>query len=332
MAERPIEDLRAYECYLRAKEEIWRCSADALDRGIRYLQDALELVGPNAHLYAGLALAHFQRVNLGLAQEEAIAAMQDYVSKALALDPESSTALTVQGMSELAFQGNVRESIRLLKRALAVNPDEPDALLHLPIAFGWLSGRVAAARPLVERLAAVDPLSATTYVAQGAAHFWEGGYDMAVRPWRRGHERYPESPMYGFFYALGEAYRGDHDSALAILDRLRSEDPNNATVRFCRILEHTLLGNKDKALGELTPEFRATVARDPMWGHFLAATLAYVGAEDEALDMLEQAVNVGFINYPMMAAHDPFLAKLRGNVRFERLLARVKREWEAFEA
>ncbi len=33
----------------------------------------------------------------------------------------------------------------------------------------------------------------------------------------------------------------------------------------------------------------------------------------------------------MMAEHDPFLAKLRGNKRFEKLLARVKREWEAFE-
>jgi len=135
MVERPIEDVRAYECYLRAKQEIWRFTADALDHGVRYLEDALGLVGPNAHLYAGLAFSHWQRVNLGLAQEEAIATMEDYLSKALALDPESPTALTVQGMSELAFQGNVRESIRLLKRALAVNPDEPDTLFHLPMTY-----------------------------------------------------------------------------------------------------------------------------------------------------------------------------------------------------
>ena len=40
---------------------------------------------------------------------------------------------------------------------------------------------------------------------------------------------------------------------------------------------------------------------------------------------------MGFINYPMLAEHDPLLESIRGEERFERRLVRVKREWENFE-
>jgi hypothetical protein len=56
-----------------------------------------------------------------------------------------------------------------------------------------------------------------------------------------------------------------------------------------------------------------------------------LGIFPEALRWIEQAVNVGFINRPMLAEHDPFLTKLRGQPEYEALLERVKREWESFE-
>ncbi len=52
---------------------------------------------------------------------------------------------------------------------------------------------------------------------------------------------------------------------------------------------------------------------------------------EQALDWLENAVERGFLNYPYISEHDPFLAKLRGESRFQQLMARVKREWEQFE-
>ncbi len=36
-------------------------------------------------------------------------------------------------------------------------------------------------------------------------------------------------------------------------------------------------------------------------------------------------------NYPHLGERDRFLANLRGDPRFDALMARVKREWEAFE-
>jgi hypothetical protein len=37
------------------------------------------------------------------------------------------------------------------------------------------------------------------------------------------------------------------------------------------------------------------------------------------------------VNYPYMANHDPFLANIRGERRFQNLMDRVKYEWEHFE-
>jgi serine/threonine protein kinase len=49
------------------------------------------------------------------------------------------------------------------------------------------------------------------------------------------------------------------------------------------------------------------------------------------LPELEKAVNRGFINYPFMGEHDPFIAKSRSDPPFRKLMVRVKGEREGFE-
>jgi hypothetical protein len=43
------------------------------------------------------------------------------------------------------------------------------------------------------------------------------------------------------------------------------------------------------------------------------------------------AVEFGVINWPWLAEHEPFLANVRGEPRFGRLMERVRKAWEAFE-
>jgi serine/threonine protein kinase len=49
------------------------------------------------------------------------------------------------------------------------------------------------------------------------------------------------------------------------------------------------------------------------------------GAKDTKLDR-----DVA-INYPFLSEYDPFLDNLRGDERFDKLMERVKHEWEHFE-
>ena len=64
----------------------------------------------------------------------------------------------------------------------------------------------------------------------------------------------------------------------------------------------------------------------------MADCYALLDQKVEALDWLEHAsLNRGFINYPLLAEKDPWLANLRGEERFQKLMEQVKYEWEHFE-
>jgi hypothetical protein len=63
----------------------------------------------------------------------------------------------------------------------------------------------------------------------------------------------------------------------------------------------------------------------------MAGPFALLDEKKEALYWLENAVNQGFINYPFIDKYDPFLANIRGEERFKKLMERVKYEWEHFE-
>ena len=66
LAERPIRDLHAYECYLRARYDAWRWRPDAIDHAIQLLRNGLATVGDNARLYAALGHAFLQYREAGI--------------------------------------------------------------------------------------------------------------------------------------------------------------------------------------------------------------------------------------------------------------------------
>jgi len=54
------------------------------------------------------------------------------------------------------------------------------------------------------------------------------------------------------------------------------------------------------------------------------AAFALLNENNNALDWLENAVRLGFINYPFLNQYDSFLENVRGEKRFKMLMERVK--------
>ena len=71
--------------------------------------------------------------------------------------------------------------------------------------------------------------------------------------------------------------------------------------------------------------------RDPGYSLLTADLYAILDEREQAIDRLENAVNRDWTNYPYLNEYDPFLAKLRSDPRFQKLMVRVKGEWERFE-
>jgi len=330
IAERPIDNVAAYQCYLKANAETWRFSESSLHGAELHLQKGLDILGDNALLYSAMAAVYWQYVNIGLAQEEYIAKSEEYAEKALVLDPDSAQAHFQIGIIKAAFYGDIRECIRRFRKTLSVDPHHPETLKFLAIFTIMSLGDMAAAEPLLQTYKQIDPLDPWNYMLRGVFYFFDGQYEPALEQHRLYYEADPENPMAQFFYAFVLTYEKKIDEAFAIIDRLAATTPDNVITKFGLLLKYGLLKEKDKALGLITPDLERTCRRDSHWSWFVAVGLALADARKESMDWLENAVNQGFFNYPELN-RDPYLDNLRGEERFKKLMARVKNEWENFE-
>jgi len=329
LSSRPLPDAAAYQSYLRARQEVWTGTGEALERALRHLTSAQEILGDNPLVHAGLAYVHFQKANFGYDQESAVEETERHARRALALDPECGEALVVLGAAAQAFRGRMDESIDFLVRALSLRPGDSDAMLWLANAY-HIVGRNRDALELAGHMVTSDPLNPMSYVMESAALLAEGRTDRAVEAARTAYRLGPDSPQTFFMLAWVLAHTG-HGSEL---DRLveGSAVGDAGPARLAWLLRACLARREAETRSLITAEFEATCRRDPQWSLFLADCLAALGSHDQAMDWLENAVDRGYVNYPFLAERDPLLAGLRGSDRFERLMERCKASWERFHA
>jgi non-specific serine/threonine protein kinase len=329
MYEKPIANVTAYESYLKAYHEILGFSEASLNRAIQHLQDALDIVGDNALLYSTMAYVYWQYVNIGIEQEEYIAKAEELVKKALSLDPESPQSHTVLGAILVAFRGNQRDGIRHLKKAVSFGPDDPMASLQLAVAYIQTVGKLSAADSIVQKILRIDPLNSIGHLCEGAKFLYEGKYESALEAGRRAYQIDPENPLTQFLYSWFLAHNNRVEEALLRIDQI-AQGSADVGVKNGLLLKWALLKDKEKVFQIMTPDFHKTCRRDPEWSYYVGGMLSLLGAREEALDWLENAANQGFINYPALS-NDTFLANIRGEPRFQKLMERVKYEWENFE-
>jgi TolB-like protein len=331
LGERPTMSLPAYECYLRARQEGWRWRKDAIDRAVHLLRDGLAIVGENAGLYAALGLAHLQYREAGIDFGEGPLREADICAgKVLALAPDSASGRQLQGWIHYS-RGRIQEAVRDLKAALAIDPSSADTLLLLSNCY-LISGRVNAARPLLDRLRAVDPLTPVTRCMPGYADALEGRLDAAVEPYRQMFEMDPGNPMGRLFYVWALAVNRRRADVEAIVKGFPHEMRDSVPARLARFLGDALAGRGRSAGAALAPEMETMAAATDVFARLLAQGYALAGLPEPALHWLAIAVDRGFINHPFLTRHDPLLASLRGNRRFEELMRTVRGRWEAFEA
>lgn len=112
-----------------------------------------------------------------------------------------------------------------------------------------------------------------------------------------------------------------------MFDLMQTEKPNNMFTWLGTSYKKALSGDAVGMLLTVTPEFIETAKWHDVYSLFVAQCHALVDEHAEALDWLDHAVEHGFINYPFLAEHDPFLEAIRGEPRFEQILTNAKSHW-----
>jgi tetratricopeptide (TPR) repeat protein len=184
----------------------------------------------------------------------------------------------------------------------------------------------------MERLQQVDPLTSINLCMYGMVAMFDGCYEEAMRWTQRSVDIDPTNPSHRMVHALMLAANGHRDEAAMLLDVVARDTPDMAWARMAPAMSHALRGERDAVLRVMTSELRAAAWWDDIFCWWAADALALVGEREAALDFVERAAAFGWINYPFLAQHEPFLASIRGEERFGRLMERVRRSWEAFEA
>ena len=330
LAERPIRDVQAYECYLRARHEAWRWRPDAIGRAIQLLHNGLAIVGDNARLYAALGHAHLQYREAGIdLGEQALDEATRCADKVFALEPGSASGFRLHGWIQYS-RGRIQDAVRSLKSSLELDPNDADTLLLLCNCY-LISGKVPAARPLIGRVQALDPLTPLTCCLPGFADASEGDLESAVEPYRRMFDMDPDNPMARLFYVWILALNGRHDAVVRVLEGFSLADRDTVAARAARFFAHAIATCQQEGLESVTPEIEAVATTNDVFARFLAEGYAAAGAVEAAIRWLSVAVDRGYINYPFLARYDPCFEPVRAHPRFQQLLETVRERWQSFE-
>ncbi|HJR60424.1 MAG TPA: tetratricopeptide repeat protein [Vicinamibacterales bacterium] len=330
LADRPLLNVHAYECYLRARHEAWRWRKDAIDHAIQLLHNGLAIVGDNVGLYAALGHAYLQYREAGIDfSGRPLDEAEGFAAKVFALEPASTAGLRLRGWIHYG-RGRIQEAVDDLKAALDIEPNNADTLLLLANCY-LISGRLPAARPLIERLLVVDPLTPLTRCMPAFADVMEGKFATAVEPYRQMCEMDPGNPMARLFYVWILVLNRREDSVASVLDAFPAEVRDTVPAQLAFFMAHALAGNAAEAHATVTEQIDAVATATDVFPRFVAQGYALAGMPTHALHWLAIAIDRGFINYPFLAEHDPFFASLRGEPAFEALLETVRDRWKKFE-
>ncbi|MFC1563622.1 protein kinase [candidate division KSB1 bacterium] len=329
IADRPIDNVQAYDCWIQARHDIEKYTKEAIESAINNLQNALDIIGDNALLYAGMGYAYYSYVNAGFGGENHIDKAVQYVQKAFVLDPDIPLGHSVLGAINSNFYGDQKLSIEHFNRALVVEPNNSITMYWLGAAY-IVVGKMPEVELLAKKISQVDPVNIYHPLLIAYSNLYNGHYERALKIFEKENQLTPEHPGIELFLATTLSYLKRYEEAITLINKMAGTSPDHKFTEMSILLKFALQGKKSEMLSSISQEFEIWAKRDPWGSWWMAERYSLLGMKEKALDWLENSVDRGYINYPHLNEHCPFLENIRQEPRFNKLMKRVKHEWEYF--
>jgi non-specific serine/threonine protein kinase len=326
----PIPNAKAYEYYLKARQDIILASEEALARAILNIQKAMDIVGENELLCFGMGYVYFGYENVGTKPDGFyLTKAEEFASKIFEMNPESYHGYLLLGLIQVK-RGKFQEVVRQFKKALTIEQNDPDVLFWLSLIYLEV-GKISAAVPLLDRLLLIDPFTPIYQFLPGWLFMMDGRMKMALEPCKKGFNTNPGDIGVRYYYALILMFNNRIDEAISLIDVMIREVPDETYSRLGEITKYGVQKNRAKVLELLTQEMINFARRDEQISWIISGCLSLIGENQIAYDWLENSVRKGCTNYPFLNEYYPFLENIRGEEQFKKLMERVKYEWENFE-
>jgi non-specific serine/threonine protein kinase len=325
LAAKPVPDVAAYECVLRARHEIWTGTEESIHRAITYLESAQEVVGENVAVLSALGEAHFLLGHTtGIDIQDLPDRMDQIADRILRLDPMAAKGPLNKALAAAKRPWGGEAAMRQFRRATELDHHDTSALLFQTI-WAAQSGCVDEALAVSGQLVALDPLSAQAYITRAYCLMFAGDLEGAVVLARRGFEMDPTSTYWRWSLAIILAQTGDR-AEIARLAEPSADDPRDTWALATALLGAALNGRPTEAF--LTPQLLMAARHDETFSWAMAGSFAQMGRPDEAIEWLENAITYGFVNAEFLSERDILLEPLRADPRFRELVAAARAQSE----
>jgi serine/threonine-protein kinase len=327
VAERPIDNAVAYDCYLQAHHEMLRFTAESLDRAQTLADRGLALMKDNPLLLATRGMVSWYYLNFSIRPEERyLDEAASFATRSLDQDPEAFLGVFLRGLVA-AKRGDIEAAVRDIRRAHDL---KPGGLAHLEL-MRWLFTAGHPSETVFEAGARIDPLNPLHWTQLALTRFTQDRFADAERASRRGIELSDRGTPVRFYAGMGLVLAGRQEDGLAVLEEVASTLGDSPYGSISAFMARALESDAERAASHVTP----LLAQSAHWVEYLALFLgcgyALIGRRDDALGWLKEAVRLGFINYPFFTRVS-FLEPLRGDADYEALMQQVERRWRAFDA
>jgi serine/threonine protein kinase/tetratricopeptide (TPR) repeat protein len=318
----------AYEEYLRGRDRfarfIFRTVAAAdCDAAIQHFQRASELDPTFGLALDGLGACHVNRVFKGLGGPEDFERAEAAFTKALSIDPNIIEARMLMVFVYL-WRGQKQKAREEVARMRRDAPNE--AVVHFVKAtLHRLDGEYDRALNSYDRLVHLDPAAFVVVSYNRALIFlYRGKFADAQRELDRAASVEPNNPLLKTFRALTMYYSRQVDAAAKLMGEVLEQNPNMHGVRPFLAMCLSAQGNHEAAHAELNEAVKRNASVDADIAYAVGSVYALEGERNEAFEWLERSVALGNENKPCFE-HDPNLASLRDDGRYQELIGRITR-------
>ncbi|MBI4408391.1 MAG: tetratricopeptide repeat protein [Gemmatimonadetes bacterium] len=286
----PAADVRAYEYYLRGRQFFHRATRQSIEASLQMFRQAIELDPSYALAWAGLADTLTYLASFWEHTEEHVREAEAASRRALELAPGLAEAHVARGHA-LALAKRTDEAERHFERAIALDPQLFEAY-YLYARVLLTVGKFEKSAQLFEQATRIRP---EDYQAPALAA--------------------------GVYVALGrsDASRAAARRVVEVVERHLELNPDDVRAVYLGAGAFAHLGEKQRAR-EWAERALRMLPGDPGVEYNVACTLVKLGESEAALDTLERAVAHGFAKREWIE-HDSDLEPLRGQARFQKLLA-----------